>query len=370
MLFMLESQARPGVTREQKGSPAPSRRARFEPMIRSFHRSIVATLAVAVAVGAYALVDARSAAAQSPSPSCAEPAVVGYRVAVARAAPSVVTVYAAHTVPRPLPFVPAVQTKGLASGVILSADGYVVTNHHAVRDATELVVALSDGPIHAARLVGADPASDLALLKIDAGDLRPIAIADLEEVAVGDVVLAVGNPLGIGQTVTQGIVSAIVRKGAIPVENFIQTDAAINPGNSGGALVDTAGRLVGINTLILSHSGGSEGIGFAIPVDLVQKVAAILKTKGRVARAWLGLWTAPPIRGEGARVIALEFGGPADRAGIEAGDVITRFSEKPVRHAQDVTAVVIGAEPAERVSIDLLRNGKRATVEVQLAPLP
>ena len=147
-----------------------------------------------------------------------------------------------------------------------------------------------------AQVVGTDPASDLALLKIDADDLQPIAFADVNDVAVGDVVLAVGNPFGIGQTVTQGIVSAIVRRGTEPVDNFVQTDAAINPGNSGGALIDTAGRLIGINTVILSKSGGSEGIGFAIPGDLVQTVVATLKTKGRVARSWLGMSTAtgPP----------------------------------------------------------------------------
>ena len=161
-----------------------------------------------------------------------------------------------------------------------------------------------------------------------------------------------------------------MRKGATPIENFIQTDAAINPGNSGGALIDTAGRLVGINTLILSHSGGSEGIGFAIPVDLVQTVAAILKTKARVSRAWLGLWTGPPRQGEGARVVAVEHEGPADQAGIEPGDVIVRVGERQVQRPQDVTSVVIGGEPGEKVAIDFVRNGKRATVAVQLAPLP
>jgi S1-C subfamily serine protease len=179
-----------------------------------------------------------------------------------------------------------------------------------------------------------------------------------------------GNPFGIGQTATQGIVSAIVRKGATPIENFVQTDAAINPGNSGGALVDTAGRLIGINTVILSHGGGFEGIGFAIPVDLVQTVVAILKTKGRVSRAWLGLQTGPSRQGEGARVVAVEREGPADRAGIEAGDVIVRFGERQVQRPQDVTSVVLGGEPGEQVAIEFLRNGRRATAAVQLAPLP
>jgi S1-C subfamily serine protease len=325
---------------------------------------------VLIAVALAAALGIAAAAAAPGSSSEIEPgtaAIAGYRSAVARAAPSVVTVHSAHTVSGRIR---KVQVAGIASGVIVGSDGYVVTNFHAVEDASELAVALPDGTFHPCRVVGADPVSDLALLKIDVAGLRPIALADINEVAVGDIVLAVGNPLGIGQTVTQGIVSAIVRKGPTPIENFIQTDAAINPGNSGGALIDTAGRLVGINTVILSRSGGSEGLGFAIPVDLVQTVAAILKSKGRVGRAWLGLSTRPPPRGQGALVVAVERGGPAEHAGIAPGDVIVRFGDKQVRHAMDVTGVVLGAEPAEHVSIDFIREGRRSTVEAQLAPLP
>ncbi|HEY1437873.1 MAG TPA: trypsin-like peptidase domain-containing protein, partial [Casimicrobiaceae bacterium] len=195
-------------------------------------------------------------------PGGEQPAViVSYRDAVARAAPSVVTVHSAHILKGRAPLSPAVLVKGLGSGVIIDRDGYIVTNYHVVQDASELAVALADGTLHLTRIVGVDTESDIALLKIDAEGLQPIALTDINEVSVGDVALAVGNPLGVGQTVTQGIISAIVRKGTNPVENFIQTDAAINPGNSGGALIDTAGRLVGINVAILSHSGGSEGIG-------------------------------------------------------------------------------------------------------------
>ena len=332
------------------------------------NRSLHVLVALAAGLGAYALLIPPVAAASDVEPV---PAVIlSYRTAVARAAPSVVTVYSGRTVSGRLPFAPRVLVKGIASGVIIERDGYIVTNHHAVQGASDLVVALADGSLHPTRVVGEDPDLDIALLKVDAEGLRPIAMADINDVAVGDVVLAVGNPLGIGQTVTQGIVSAIVRKGATPIENFIQTDAAINPGNSGGALIDTAGRLVGINTVILSHSGGSEGLGFAIPVDLVQTVAAILKTKARVSRAWLGLWTGPPRQGEGARVVAVEREGPADRAGIEPGDVIVRVGERPVQRPMDVTSVVIGGEPGEKVAIDFVRNGKRATAAVQLAPMP
>jgi S1-C subfamily serine protease len=331
-------------------------------------RSVRVFVALAAGLGAFAspIPPGPAAADVDPVPLT----ILSYRTAVARAAPSVVTVHSGRTVPGRLPFAPRVMVKGIASGVIVERDGYIVTNHHAVQGSSDLVVALADGSAYPTRVVGEDPDLDIALLKIDAEGLRPIAVADINDVAVGDVVLAMGNPLGIGHTVTQGIVSAIVRKGATPIENFIQTDAAINPGNSGGALIDTAGRLVGINVLILSHSGGSEGIGFAIPVDLVQTVVALLKTKGRVSRAWLGLWTGPTRQGEGARVVAVEREGPADRAGIEPGDVIVRFGERQVQHPQDVTSVVLGGEPGARMAIDLVRNGKPATVEVRLAPLP
>jgi serine protease DegQ len=300
-----------------------------------------------------------------------EPVVIAsYRGAVARAAPSVVTVQSAHTSTGRLPLGPKVLVKNLGSGVIVDRDGYIVTNYHVVEDASELAVGLADGTLHLARVVGADPECDLALLKIDVEGLQPIALADINDVAVGDIVLAVGNPFGIGQTVTQGIISAIVRRGVDPIDNYIQTDAAINPGNSGGALIDTAGRLVGISAVILSRSGGSEGIGFAIPVDLVQNVAAILRTKGRVARAWLGMSTAGVPRGEGALIVTVERGGPADRAGIAPGDVIVRLGESEVKHAQDVAGVVIGREPGTHVTMDVVRSGKRATVDVQLAPRP
>jgi len=262
-----------------------------------------------------------------------------------------------------------VLVRGLGSGVILDRDGYIVTNNHVVEGASELAVALPDGTLQLTRVIGTDPESDIALLKIDVDGLRPITPADINEVAVGDVVLAVGNPLGVGQTVTQGIVSAIVRRGMNPVENFIQTDAAINPGNSGGALIDTAGRLVGINVAILSHSGGSEGIGFAIPVDYVQAVASALKASGRVARAWLGMSTAPA-GASGALVVAVERDGPAYRAGIAPGDVIVRIGDRPVTHAQDARSVVIGAEPGTHLPVEIVRNGARVPVDVQLAHVP
>jgi serine protease DegQ len=319
---------------------------------------------IAVALGAAGSLGTASTSEVEPASPGAN---AGFRNAVARAAPSVVTVLSARPVPGRSG---TPRVTGIASGVVVGSDGYIVTNFHGVEDASEVAVGLRDGAFHPGRVVGGDPESDLALVKIDVEGLRPIALADIDKIAVGDIVLALGNPIGIGQTVTQGIISAIVRTGPTPIENFIQTDAAINPGNSGGALIDTAGRLVGINTAILSRSGGSEGLGFAIPVDLVQTITAILKAMGRVARAWLGLATKTPPRGEGALVVAVERDGPAERAGLAPGDVIVRFRDKQVRDAMEVAGVVLGAEPAQPVSIDFIRNGRRSSVEARLAPLP
>src|SRR5581483_8755166 len=234
---------------------------------------------------------------------------ISYRLAVERAAPAVVTVYSARTASvGPLGLGGRqLLSQGLGSGVVINANGHIVTNNHVIEGANELAVATPDGTLRPTKVLGVDPDSDLALLAVDPKGLHPIEFADIKSVAVGDVVLAVGNPLGIGQTVTQGIVSALGRRGIgiNPVENFIQTDAAINPGNSGGALIDTAGKLVGINSAILSRGGGSEGIGFAIPVDLAQKVIASLKKNGRVTRGWLGVSTQPAPQGHpGALIVA------------------------------------------------------------------
>ena len=327
-------------------------------------------VAVAATGGPFSYAAPPASVAISPMTNPQGPvAIVSYREAVARAAPSVVTVYSAHIATGLLALGPKSPGKSLASGVIIDRDGYIVTNYHVVEDASELAVALVDGTLYLTRIVGADRELDIALLKIEAAGLPAIAVADINDVAVGDVVLAVGNPLGVGQTVTQGIISAIVRRGVKPVENYIQTDAAINPGNSGGALIDTAGRLVGINVLILSHSGGSEGIGFAIPVDLVQTVAASIRAKGHVARSWLGL-SMKTSSAEGAQVMAVERGGPADRAGIAVGDMIEQVGEKHVRHPEDVMNITIGTEPGAHVPMGIVRNGKRVTLDVELAPVP
>jgi S1-C subfamily serine protease len=299
---------------------------------------------------------------------------VSYRSAVERAAPSVVTVHSARIGTRgPLGLGGRqLLNQGLGSGVLIDSAGYVVTNNHVVQDATELVVTLSDGSSRATKLVGVDPDTDLALLKIDATGLRAITIGDIKDLAVGDVVLAVGNPLGVGQTVTQGIVSAVARKGLgiNPIESFIQTDAAINPGNSGGALIDTAGRLVGINSAILSRGGGSEGIGFAIPIDIAQKVVDSLQKNGRVTRGYLGVSTSPGPGGKGALVVAVQPGGPADRAGLRKGDVIVRLGERVIDEPQDLAGATMEFEPGSKVPVERVRDGRPAAVQVELGRRP
>jgi len=298
-----------------------------------------------------------------------------YRTAVEHAAPSVLTIHSARTAPRG-PFGVGgreLQSQGLGSGVLVDDQGHVVTNNHVVEGANEIVVAMPDGSLRPAKLRGVDPESDLAVLVVDSTGFRPITIGNSKDLAVGDVVLAVGNPLGVGQTVTQGIVSAVGRRGLgiNPIENFIQTDAAINPGNSGGALIDTAGRLVGINTAILSSGGGSEGIGFAIPVDLVQQVVASLVKTGRVVRGYLGVSTEPVPRGrKGAIIVAVQRGGPADRAGLAPGDVVVQLGEREIQEPRDLAGATLELEPGIRVPVHIVRDGKRETVEVELGRRP
>ena len=298
-----------------------------------------------------------------------------FRNAVERAAPSVLTIHSAQTAPRgPLGFGGReLLRRGLGSGVVVDGQGHVVTNNHVVQGANEIIVVLPDGSVRPAKLRGVDPASDLALLVVAGNGLQPIALGSTREIAVGDVVLAVGNPLGIGQTVTQGIVSAVGRRGLDinPIENFIQTDAAINPGNSGGALIDTAGRLIGINTAILSSGGGSEGIGFAIPVDLVQQVVASLARTGRVSRGYLGVSTEPAPRGRrGAMIVAVQRGGPADRAGLAPGDVVEKLGEREIQEPRDLVGATLELEPGNRVPVQVSRDGRRETVEVELGRRP
>jgi serine protease Do len=272
--------------------------------------------------------------------------------------------------------------QGIGSGVIATKDGYILTNNHVVDGADEVKVALQDGREFTAKVVGRDPKSDMAVVKIEGKDLPALAMADSDKVEVGDVVLAVGNPFGIGQTVTTGIVSATGRSGAIGLdyEDFIQTDAAINPGNSGGALVDAEGRLIGINTAILSRSGGNQGIGFAIPVNLARDVMTSLIQDGHVTRGYLGVMIqdiTPALskqfdlkEGKGALVGDVTPRSPAEKAGVQSGDVITEYNGKKVVDSRQLKLEVARSQPGETVPVKVLRNGSSKTLEVKLRELP
>jgi serine protease Do len=270
---------------------------------------------------------------------------------------------------------------GLGSGVIVSKDGYIVTNNHVVDGADSVSISLQDGRELEAKVVGRDPKTDLAVLKVEAGDLPFVTLADTDRIEVGDVVLAIGNPFGIGQTVTMGIISATGRATlGLDYEDFIQTDAAINPGNSGGALVDTQGRLVGINTAILSRSGGNQGIGFAIPANLAHSVMDSLIKDGKVTRGYLGVMiqdVTPALAkqfqlkdDQGALVGDVVPKGPADRAGLRAGDVIVNFNGKPVQDSRRLKFDVAATAPGKTVPVQVLRDGSRKTLQVTVRELP
>ncbi len=271
---------------------------------------------------------------------------------------------------------------GVGSGVIVTKDGYILTNNHVVDGAKEVKVTLTDGREFTAKVVGRDSKTDIAVVKIDAHDLPVLRMADSGNVEVGDRVLAVGNPFGVGQTVTAGIVSAKNRSnmGIEHYEDFIQTDAAINPGNSGGALVDIEGRLVGINTAILSRSGGSQGVGFAIPSDLAHNVMESLIKTGHVTRGYLGIMiqnVTPALAQEfdlksdkGALVGDVVADGPAKAAGIKDGDVVIKFDGQKIADSQQLQLKVAETSPGSKVPVEILRNGDKKNLEVTVKPLP
>ncbi len=272
--------------------------------------------------------------------------------------------------------------ESLGSGVIMDDEGYVITNDHVIDGVKSVQVFLTDGRAGPATIVGTDPDTDLALLKIDLEGLPTIPLGRSDTLRVGDVVLAIGNPFSIGQTVTQGIVSGTRRGqlGLSPFENFIQTDAAINLGNSGGALVNASGQLVGINTAFFSRRLDSEGIGFAIPVNLVRGVMADLIRHGRVVRGWLGVATETLTpdqaqalgldEGFGIILTRVQSGSPADRAGLRPTDVITYIDETPVVVWQDALRLIARMEPGTRVVLTGKRLGKGFTVEAEVAERP
>jgi serine protease DegS len=322
-----------------------------------------------------------------------------YSEAVSKAAPSVVNIFTTKiTVQRSNPIFddPIFQRffgnrlsrpqkrlqTSLGSGVVISRDGYIITNHHVVNGADEIKVVLANGRTLHAEIAGSDPDTDVALLRTKEKDLPAITLGVSDNIQVGDVVLAIGNPFGVGQTVTMGIVSATGRSqlGINTFENFIQTDAAINPGNSGGALVNAAGELVGINTAIFSRSGGSHGIGFAIPVDLVEGVMSQILTKGRVVRGWFGI-AGQDMTPELARAFGLKDvqgvlvsgvleNGPADQAGIKPGDIITRIGDQEPENSQDVLNIIATMTPNTQVKVEGWRGEERFKTEVTVSERP
>jgi serine protease DegQ len=335
-----------------------------------------------------------------PLPTAARPG--SYHDAVQRAAPSVVNISTSKEIRSSrhpllndplfrrffgsqLPEDAAAQRAfNLGSGVVVGAGGYVLTNHHVVDGADEIEVALHDGRKLLARVVGTDPDTDLAVLRVSADNLPAISFGSSDALRVGDVVLAIGNPFTLGHTVTGGIVSALGRSGLgmTTFENFIQTDAAINPGNSGGALIDSGGNLVGINTLIISQTGASGGIGFAIPVSTAKMVLEQIIRTGAVTRGWIGveLRDVTPLDAaslqlgaqRGALIAVVQRGGPADKAGVRPGDVAVEVQGKPVADATAVLNAIAALAPGEQAKMKLKRRGQdvEATLNVGRRPRP
>src|SRR5262249_22050016 len=322
---------------------------------------------------------------------------------VEKVAPSVVTVFTTQTVSRGQaafslsddalrqlfggrsPQTQGKQTmQGLGSGVVVSPDGYILTANHVVSGADEIMIGLgNDLRRFKAKKIGTDPGTDVALLKIDENNLPAVTFSDSDKARAGDIVLAIGNPFGLRQTVTMGIVSAVGRggMGIVDYENFIQTDAAINMGNSGGALVDTAGRLLGINTAIFSRSGGNQGIGFAIPANLARDVMQSLREKGRVVRGYIGASVQPltpelaeamKLKGEpsGALVGEVTPKSPAEKAGIKTGDVIITANGKKISDARELRLLIGSMAPGTKAQIEVNREGQKKTLDVGLGEMP
>ena len=324
-----------------------------------------------------------------PAPQVSAAAQPGsLAAAVRRAAPAVVSINTSRITRHPFADDPwfrlffgqqgSQSQSGLGSGVIMSADGYVLTNNHVVQEADHIEAVLADGRRASARVIGADPESDLAVLKIDLPDLPVMTPSDSDRIEVGDRVLAIGNPFGVGQTVTSGIVSALGRDqlGINTFENFIQTDAAINPGNSGGALTDEQGRLLGINTAIYSRSGGSLGIGFAIPVNVARQALQDIVQNGRVVRGWIGVESAaltPELAeslgaasAQGVIITGVLNEGPAARAGMQPGDVVTHINGQPIQTVAELRAGITALRPGTAATFSILRRGQN--VQMQLVP--
>ena len=333
---------------------------------------------------------------QAALPAGAPPRASSFHDAVRKAAPSVVNVYTTKEIRaqrHPLFSDPVIRRffgeqfgeetqRALGSGVIVSPAGYILTNHHVVEAADEIEIAMSDGKKLLAKVVGIDPETDLAVLRVDAENLPAVTFGRSEDLRVGDSVLAIGNPLGVGQTVTSGIVSALGRSGLRinTFENFIQTDAAINQGNSGGALIDARGDLVGINTAILSRTGGSMGIGFAIPVSTARQVLEQIVQTGSVTRGWIGVEVqeiTPALAesfklGElrGAIIAGVLRNGPADKAGVKPGDVLLLIDDQPVAHPAGMLNMVASLKPGASAKLNLRRQTQDVEVAVTVGKRP
>ncbi|MDF1818920.1 MAG: trypsin-like peptidase domain-containing protein [Immundisolibacteraceae bacterium] len=342
--------------------------------------------------------DETISADQPPLSLTRQPWQTSFNQAVKQAGPGVVNIYSSKTIKRRLhplldnplfqqffggPQVPRERIQSsLGSGVLVSADGYVLTNNHVIAGADEIKVALNDGRSAQAQLIGSDPGTDLALLEIDLPDLTSLKFGQSDQLLVGDVVLAIGNPFGVGQTVTMGIVSATGRQhlGINTFEDFIQTDAAINPGNSGGALVNPAGELVGINTAIYSQSGGSQGIGFAVPAALAQRILDQLVNNGRVVRGWLGLELQNIDRDlatsfglkslQGVIVAGVYRNTPAHQLGLRPGDIITAIDGINMNNANQALNTISGLVPEQTVAVTFLRRGKQLEIELAVIERP
>ena len=348
--------------------------------MREFVRYVFVPAIVGGLVG-FAVMFAMSAGTVSSKP--------GYAAAVRLASPSVVNIYSSKFVKPPICQLPSFRdwcsrfsTPGsgrmkssLGSGVIVREDGYILTNNHVIAGADEILVGFANGQVTTASLIGSDPETDLAVIRVQARGLTPITVGSSDDVEVGDLALAIGNPFGIGQTVSSGIISAKGRAGVSPspYDDFIQTDAAINPGNSGGALIDTEGKLIGINTLIVSRSGGSDGIGFAIPSRLAMSILNEIIAKGRVIRGYLGVVfanTPPTGAGVGLEIVGILPNGPADVAGLRVGDYLLAINEHPAVNSNLVTRQIAHALPGSEIELDVLRRGRKFTLTAESGVRP
>ncbi|HTP34323.1 MAG TPA: DegQ family serine endoprotease [Candidatus Acidoferrales bacterium] len=375
-------------------------------------KAIVAAAALVVGLGGVGLAAAEHLASQHPALALnvasqdEAPSRTGFAPVVKKALPSVVSISSSKVTKMPTGFqqmpddpffrqffgrdfnrqfreAPEQREHALGSGVIMTSDGYIVTNNHVVDGATDVSVTLGDKREYKAKVVGTDPKSDIAVLKIDAAGLPAITIADSSKVQVGDYALAIGNPFGVGQTVTMGIVSATGRShlGIEEYEDFIQTDAPINPGNSGGALVNDRGHLIGINTAIIAHgSEGNQGIGFAVPANMARNVMEQIVKNGKVTRAYLGIIPqdlTPAIARafgdkemRGALVGDVSADSPAQKAGLQKGDIILSVNGKPVADSNDLRMTISMMAPDSNVNLKVFRNGGEREMAVKLGELP